>query len=79
MGKLFQDSIHGTIELSPISVKIVDTPEFQRLRNIKQLGSAYYVFGSASHNRFEHSIGVTSTGCEIFTNSLSNKFYPTWS
>ena len=58
MGKLFQDSIHGTIELSPISVKIVDTPEFQRLRNIKQLGSAYYVFGSASHNRFEHSIGV---------------------
>ena len=29
--------------------------------------------------QFEHSIGVTSTGCEIFTNSLSNKFYPTWS
>ena len=58
MGKIFQDSVHGTIELSPTSIQIVDTPEFQRLRNIKQLGAAYYVFSSASHNRFEHSIGV---------------------
>ena len=44
MGKIFQDSVHGTIELSPTSIQIVDTPEFQRLRNIKQLGAAYYVF-----------------------------------
>jgi len=58
MSKIFQDDIHGPIELSMISTKIIDTPEFQRLRNIKQLGSAYYVFPSASHNRFEHSIGV---------------------
>jgi methionyl aminopeptidase len=28
--------------------------------------------------QFEHSIGVTSNGCEIFTSSPSNKFYPTW-
>jgi methionyl aminopeptidase len=28
--------------------------------------------------QFEHSIGVTSTGCEIFTSSPLNKFYPTW-
>lgn len=58
MSKIFQDDIHGPIELSLTAVKIIDTPEFQRLRNIKQLGSAYYIFPSASHNRFEHSIGV---------------------
>jgi HD superfamily phosphohydrolase len=58
MGKIFQDSVHGLIELSESSIKIIDTPEYQRLRNIKQLGAAYYVFSSASHNRFEHSIGV---------------------
>jgi len=58
MSKIFQDDIHGPIELCSLAVKIIDTPEFQRLRNIKQLGSAYFVFPSASHNRFEHSIGT---------------------
>ncbi|XP_059905071.1 deoxynucleoside triphosphate triphosphohydrolase SAMHD1 isoform X1 [Gadus macrocephalus] len=56
--KVFNDPIHGHIELHPLLVKIMDTPQFQRLRNIKQLGGAYLVFPGASHNRFEHSIGV---------------------
>lgn len=56
--KIFQDPIHGTIELHPLLVSIIDTPQFQRLRDIKQLGGVYYVYPGASHNRFEHSIGV---------------------
>ncbi|XP_053172853.1 deoxynucleoside triphosphate triphosphohydrolase SAMHD1 [Scomber japonicus] len=56
--KVFNDSIHGHVELHPLLVKIMDTPQFQRLRNIKQLGATYFVFPGASHNRFEHSIGV---------------------
>ncbi|XP_064399038.1 deoxynucleoside triphosphate triphosphohydrolase SAMHD1-like isoform X2 [Halichondria panicea] len=56
--KVFNDPIHGHIEIHPLMVKIIDTPQFQRLRNIKQLGGCYYVFQGASHNRFEHSIGV---------------------
>tara|TARA_Y100000389_G_scaffold190142_1_gene214676 strand:+ start:415 stop:1611 length:1197 start_codon:yes stop_codon:yes gene_type:complete len=52
------DPIHGLITVSPLAKKIIDTEEFQRLRNIKQLGCCYYVFPGASHNRFEHSIGV---------------------
>ena len=36
--KTFQDSIHGCITLDPLLVAIIDTPQFQRLRDIKQLG-----------------------------------------
>ncbi|XP_047005988.1 deoxynucleoside triphosphate triphosphohydrolase SAMHD1 isoform X4 [Ictalurus punctatus] len=56
--KIFNDSVHGHITMHPLLVQIIDTPEFQRLRNIKQLGGGYFVFPGASHNRFEHSIGV---------------------
>uniref|UniRef100_A0A8C5CT25 HD domain-containing protein n=1 Tax=Gadus morhua TaxID=8049 RepID=A0A8C5CT25_GADMO len=70
--KVFNDPIHGHIELHPLLVKIIDTPQFQRLRNIKQLGGAYYVFPGASHNRFEHSIGVAYLAGEL-ANSLQKK------
>ncbi|XP_047669851.1 deoxynucleoside triphosphate triphosphohydrolase SAMHD1-like [Tachysurus fulvidraco] len=70
--KVFNDPIHGHIELHPLLVKIIDTPQFQRLRYIKQLGGAYFVFPGASHNRFEHSVGVGYlAGCLIKT--LSEK------
>ena len=55
---IINDPMHGTIQISPLCVKIINTPQFQRLRNIKQLGCCYYVYPGASHNRFEHSIGV---------------------
>ncbi|XP_016118757.1 deoxynucleoside triphosphate triphosphohydrolase SAMHD1-like, partial [Sinocyclocheilus grahami] len=56
--KIFNDTIHGHMELQPLLVKIIDTPQFQRLRHIKQLGGTYLVYPGASHNRFEHSLGV---------------------
>ncbi|AWP09820.1 putative deoxynucleoside triphosphate triphosphohydrolase SAMHD1 isoform 2 [Scophthalmus maximus] len=58
LSKVFNDPIHGQVELHPLLIKIIDTPQFQRLRNLKQLGGSYFVFPGASHNRFEHSIGV---------------------
>ena len=37
---------------------VMDSPHFQRLRGLKQLGTSEYVFMNADHNRFQHSIGV---------------------
>ena len=48
------------MELDSLLVAIINTPEFDRLRYIKQLGGNYYVYPGASHNRFEHCIGYVA-------------------
>lgn len=45
--------------MSSLCCRIIDTPHYQRLRDISQLGGVYYVFTGASSNRFEHCIGVS--------------------
>ena len=56
--KIINDPIHTAIKLDKLSCRIVDTPQFQRLRHLKQLGTCVFVFPSAMHTRFEHSLGV---------------------
>ncbi len=56
--KIINDNIHGSITLSKMAWAIVDTPEFQRLRYIKQLSTCYFVYPNAVHTRFEHSLGT---------------------
>eukprot|EP00930_Biecheleria_cincta_P049313 TRINITY_DN3453_c0_g1_i1.p1 TRINITY_DN3453_c0_g1~~TRINITY_DN3453_c0_g1_i1.p1 ORF type:complete len:730 (-),score=135.87 TRINITY_DN3453_c0_g1_i1:3-2192(-) len=52
------DRVHGQVILEPLLVAVVDTPEFQRLRKLKQLGGTDHVFPGGTHSRFEHSLGV---------------------
>lgn len=52
------DEIHGYIVLDPLIRNLVDTPPLQRLRRIKQLSQAWYVFPGAVHTRFSHTLGV---------------------
>lgn len=52
------DPIYGNITFSNIAYKIINKSEFQRLRYIKQLGTCDLVFPSATHSRFEHSLGT---------------------
>ena len=70
------DPLHGIIEIDELSKRIINTEEFQRLRNIKQLGCCYYVFPGASHNRFEHSLGVYHLAKKyIEILNIDNKFF----
>ena len=56
--KFIRDSLHGNLQLNEFEVKLIDTPQIQRLRRIKQLGFTYLVYPGANHTRFEHSIGA---------------------
>ena len=62
------DPIHGFISVSPLLQLFIDTPEFQRLRDLKQLGATYFVYPSATHTRFEHSIGVSHLAGQLLEN-----------
>jgi HD superfamily phosphohydrolase len=53
-----RDAVHKDIYLSAEEVAAIDTPQMQRLRGIRQLGTAYYVYPSAQHTRFEHCLGT---------------------
>jgi putative nucleotidyltransferase with HDIG domain len=56
--RLIKDAIHDSIELSDVELAVIDSPLFQRLRFVRQLSTAYLVYPSAMHTRFEHSLGA---------------------
>jgi len=53
-----KDNVHGHILVPPLCRMIMDTPQFARLRSVKQLGCTHYVYPTATHSRFQHSLGV---------------------
>ncbi len=56
--KVVKDPIHGYILLDELALGLIDTPEVQRLRRIRQLGLSNFVYPGANHTRFEHSLGT---------------------
>jgi HD superfamily phosphohydrolase len=70
-----RDPIHGSIFLSEGEEAIIESVEFQRLREIKQLGFSEFSFPGATHNRFLHSIGVSHIAGKIFDNIFKAQFY----
>ena len=70
---LIFDNIHGYIEVDHIALSIIDTAEFQRLRYIHQGGVLHYVFPTANHCRFEHSIGTYHLAKKMINNIKSNQ------
>lgn len=59
---ILRDAVHGLVsfeaEEARVIPRLMDTPEVQRLRRIRQLGVASYAFPGAEHTRFAHAIGA---------------------
>ena len=65
--KFIRDSVYGDINLTRFEEKIMDMPQFQRLRRIKQLGLISLIYPGATHTRFEHCIGTMNLGSKLAT------------
>lgn len=63
--KFLRDSVHGNLSLSEFEVELMDSPQIQRLRRIKQLGFISLVYPGANHSRLEHSIGTMFLGSKL--------------
>lgn len=68
-----RDPLYGFIYLTDSEKKIIDTPIFQRLRRVHQLALTKYVYPSAEHSRFVHSLGVMHCATLILAGIFENK------
>jgi uncharacterized protein len=56
--EIVRDPLWNNIRLDPLAFELIDTPAFQRLRYVRQLGLAFLVYPGATHSRFEHALGT---------------------
>jgi HD superfamily phosphohydrolase len=77
--RIYRDPVHNIIPLRDDSaegrlmVRLIDAPEFQRLRRIKQLGLGLYTYQGAEHSRFTHSLGALHLMTRIL-DQLSDRY-----
>lgn len=68
--KVFRDPVHNYVHVQhQVILDLINSKEVQRLRRIKQLGTASFTFHGAEHSRFSHSLGVYEISrriCDIF-------------
>ena len=60
--KIIRDVVHGYIKIDALTEKLINTYNFQRLKDIRQL-TAQYVYPSATHNRFEDGFTSNTKYC----------------
>jgi uncharacterized protein len=81
--RTYHDPLHGAITLDPadateaLLIQLIDTPAFQRLRRIRQLGPASLTFHGAEGSRFTHSVGVMYVARLIF-DRLAKRYPELW-
>lgn len=63
-----KDPVHGYVYITENEKEIIDSFPVQRLRRLRQLAGAEYVYPGANHTRFEHSVGVMFLASRVLEN-----------
>src|SRR4051794_27044858 len=71
-----RDPVHNFITFSSDEREVIDSPPFQRLRNIHQLAFTYLVYPGATHRRFEHCLGVMELAGRVFDVLTKSRRHP---
>jgi len=77
--RIYRDSVHNIIRVDTgdavgaLVARLIDTPEFQRLRRVRQLGLAHFAYQAAEHSRFTHSLGAYHLATRIL-DRLASKY-----
>lgn len=74
--KVITDPVHGDVFVTRLERLIIDTPPFQRLRRVRQLGATHYVYPGATHTRFSHSLGALVVAQELMDAVLDQHLGP---
>jgi len=75
----YRDAVHNIVRVDlaedggRLIADLIDTPEFQRLRRVRQLGLAYFAYQTAEHSRFTHSLGAFHLATRVLER-LSRKY-----
>jgi len=67
------DPVHREYEMGPELIDVINKQKFQRLRRLRQLGTAHWVWLGATHTRFEHSISVAHLAGHMVRNLQSQQ------
>jgi len=70
--KVIHDPVWGSVKFTGSEIKIIDTPLFQRLRDIYQVGLGVFTYPSARHSRFEHSLGTVAIAARMIDRLKNN-------
>ena len=66
-------AVTGDVLLTAAEAAVIDAEDFQRLRGVRQLGTVNFVYPTALHTRFDHSLGTLARADEMVLAIATNK------
>ena len=71
--KTIRIAVAGDVLLTALEIELLDTPDFQRLRRVRQLGTASFVYPTALHTRFDHALGTLAMAARMLDAIQTNR------
>lgn len=71
--KTIRIAVSGDVLLTELELRLIDTPDFQRLRGVRQLGTASLVYPTSLHTRFDHALGTLAMADRMVTCIRTNR------